>query len=140
MRRRGGRRGAARLSLGYAQPGSEGYELYRQSPSGQIIKVTLAPRMSNRVWVTDTSGLAGWKWYVTSLSRGSASEKTLGFFLWYPTARETDILAQSAQTRLHAEAQQGHKMFLDWNLDGGAGGYTLFYGSAPDGVMEFYKD
>ncbi len=123
-----------------AQPGSEGYELYRQSPSGKSSRSPFRPRMSRQFWVTDTSGLAGWKWYVTSLSRGSASEKTVGFFLWCPTAKETDILAQSAQTRLHAEAQEGHKMFLDWDLDDGANGYTLFYGEAPDGVMEFYKD
>jgi Fibronectin type III domain len=121
-------------------PGSEGYRVYRQSPSGEVFRVTQSPRKSNRVWVTDTSGLAGWKWIVTSLSEGGDSEKTLGSFLWYPGSGDQARMEQAPRMRLHAEIQEGHRVFLDWNGPDGAAGYSLFYATRDDGVLELYGD
>ncbi|HVZ80639.1 MAG TPA: PorV/PorQ family protein [bacterium] len=121
-------------------PDSEGYHIYRMSPSGRMVRLTRYPRQGHQVWVTDISGLQGWRWYVTTLSRSRKKEMTLGFFLWFPTPQEQDMADERPRLKLHVEPEPRHRMFLDWGDAAGAEGYTLFVGDEQDGILERWKD
>lgn len=119
-------------------PGAEGYRLYRQSPSGRVEKACQGIKYSNRLWVTDVSGLAGWKWIVSAVQ--GSGEKVAGTFLWAPSPAEEDLPGGAPEIRLHASPEPGREIFLDWDRREGAAGYSLFVSDAPDGVYELYKD
>lgn len=116
-----------------------GYNLYRESPSGLVEKVTQEPKHDTTVWVTDTSGLWGWTWIVTGVLDGG-KEKTLGSCLWYPSQNEMESLAEPPSLRLNASPQNHRRVFLDWDGDRDAAGYSLLVSRAEDGVYELYKN
>jgi hypothetical protein len=117
----------------------QGYNLYRKSPSGTVEKVTGEPKQSATLWVMDTSGLRGWTWIVTGVL-GEGREKALGTCLWYPTPYELETLAESPTLRLNASPQVNRRVFLDWDGDRQAAGYSLLFSRVDDGVYELYKD
>ncbi len=116
-----------------------GYNIYRQSPSGQVEKVSLAPKQGNKVWLTGTAEFAGWEWIVTAVHK-SGNEKTLGTFLWYPTPDEIEKLSVTSSRHLRASPQPDRQVFLVWDGDPDAAQYTLLYSLAADGVYEVYKE
>jgi hypothetical protein len=120
-------------------PGSSGYQLYRQSPAGRVEKVSLVPKRNNEVWVTDTSGDAGWKWIVTTIR--DDGEKVVGALVWNPLPAELDRLAQPPAVKLHASPELSDQVYLDWSVKKGyQPGYSLFLSKAPDFVYEFFED
>ncbi len=116
-----------------------GYNIYRQSPSGQLVKVTLAPKKENKVWVTGAADYEGWEWSVTAVHK-DGKEKTLGTFLWYPTPDEINKLLSASPRTLRASAQPDRQVFLVWDPDPDAVEYTLLYSLEADGVYEVYKE
>ncbi len=120
-------------------PDTVGYNLYRKSPNGRVEKATLEPKHSNKVWVTDTSGLQGWEWLATSVNR-DGKEKVLGTYLWYPSTRQLDALFEKPSLKLNVSPQTDRKVYVDWDSDPDAVGYTLLFSRESDGVYEFYQD
>lgn len=118
---------------------TSGYNLYKKSPSNHVEKVTLEPKKSNVVWVTDTSGLQGWEWIVTAVTPDGKSEKALGHFLWYPSPREAEILTAPPVVKLNASPQARRKVFLDWDRNPSEAGYALFVSREPDNVYELFE-
>jgi hypothetical protein len=116
-----------------------GYNLYRQSPSGQVEKVSQAPKQANKVWVTGASGFWGWEWIVTAVHK-DGRENTLGSYLWYPTPRELEGLSKTSPRHLRAVPQPKRQVFLVWDGDPDAAGYILLYSLKADGVYEAYKE
>jgi hypothetical protein len=116
-----------------------GYNLYRQSPSGQVEKVTQELKHHTTLWVMDTSGLEGWTWYVTGVS-DNERETTLGAYRWFPSPDEIEALSNPATLRMNASPQPHRRVYLDWDRDRSASGYTLFMNRAGDGVYERFKD
>lgn len=130
------------LQLSWPAPDEKetlGYDLYRKSPSGQVEKVTLAPKHANRIWVAGVNGLWGWEWIVTEVHK-DGKEKTLGSYLWYPTNQEVQKLSWSSPRILRAIPQPKRQVFLAWDGDPDATGYTLLYSPNPDKVYEVYKE
>ena len=116
-----------------------GYNIYRQSPSGRVEKVNQELKHHTTLWVTDTSGSEGWTWYVTGVS-GDERETTLGAYRWAPSSDEMEALSVPATLRMSASPQPHRKVYLDWDKDPNATGYTLFVSGAGDGVFERFKD
>ncbi len=116
-----------------------GYSLYRQSPSGQVEKVSQALKKRTTLWVMDASGLYGWTWLVTGVYR-DGRERVLGAYLWYPSEEESDRLAGKNQLRLYASPQPHRRVYLDWDKDPEAAGYSLLVSRAGDGVYELYQE
>jgi hypothetical protein len=116
-----------------------GYNLYRQSPNRPIEKVTQTPKQTNRVWVAGVSGDWGSKWTVTEV-RKDGREKTLGTYLWHPTPEEINKLSMVSNRHLKAIPQPDRQVFLVWDGDPDATGYTLYYSHNPDGVYELYQE
>ena len=129
------------LQLSWSAPRERvvGYNLYRQSPAGETIKVTREPTDKTRVWVINASDDLGWKWIVTSIDR-DGQERTLGTCLWYPTAAEVAQMGSALSRRLSAVAQPDREVFLSWDGEPAATGYVLFYSPALDGVYEMEKE
>jgi hypothetical protein len=118
----------------------QGFNIYRKSPSGQVEKVTQEPKHSNRVWMTDVTGLQGWEWIVTAVSKDAAKEKMVGTYLWYPTPGEMDTLIEKPVMRLNASPQADRSLYLDWDGNPEATGYALFYSRQSDNIFELFKE
>jgi hypothetical protein len=131
----------AGLQLSWNRPegSAASYNLYRESPGGRVEKVNKETKQNNRFWLTDTSGLEGYKWIVTSVGP-KGKENTVGSYLWYPSPKEMEQLARLPSLRLTASPEPDHKVFLDWDKVPGAAGYALFVSHKADGVYEYYKD
>lgn len=129
------------LQLSWTKPGGEvaGYNIYRKSPGGQVVKAAGELKHENRVWLTDVSGLQGWEWIVTAVGT-DGKERTLGSYLWFPGKEETDSILKKPVLRLHASPQKGRILFLDWDKDPQASGYALLYSRSDDNVFELYRD
>ncbi len=130
------------LRLNWNTPSScvfVGYNLYRQSPSGRVEKVTQELKHHTTLWVMDTSGVEGWTWYVTGVS-ANERETTLGAYCWFPSPQETEALSAPATLRINASPQPHRRVYLDWDPDRSAAGYSLFISWAGDGVYERFKD
>jgi hypothetical protein len=116
-----------------------GYNLYRKSPTGPIEKVSLSRKLSNEIWVSGVSGLWNYEWIVTVVQK-DGREKTWGNYLWRPSAQEINELSTAAPRHLKAIPQPKRQVFLVWDEDPEAVGYTLLYSLSPDGVYEVYKE
>jgi hypothetical protein len=130
------------LQLSWTAPkekGVIGYNLYRQSPSGQMEKVSRSPKQSTKVWATGVSGLWGWQWMVTAVYRGDR-ERTVGTYLWYPDPKEIEELSRVSPRHLRAVPQPKRQVFLVWDGDPDATGYTLLYSLEGDGIYETFKE
>lgn len=134
--------GPVGLQLSWApskEKGIVGYSLYRKSSTGDMVKVSLVPKASTRVWVTHVSDLWGSEWIVTGVRR-DGTERTLGSYLWYPTPQEIDELSEVSSRHLKAVPQPKRQVFLVWDGDPETESYTLLYSLAPDGVYEVFKE
>ena len=129
------------LQLSWAKPGGEvkGYNIYRKSPNGQVVKVTGELKNENRVWLTDVSGLQGWEWIVTAVG-GNGKERTLGSYVWFPGKAELDSILQKPVLRLTASPQKDRVLYLDWDKEPEAAGYALLFSRSDDNVFELFKD
>ncbi len=130
------------LQLSWAVPREReiiGYNLYRKSPEGQTIKLTRVPTQKNKVWVINASDYWGYQWIVTALE-SKGKEKTIGTYLWFPTAGDLTQLGQPSGRRLSAVTQPDREVFLSWDGEPAATGYILLYSPALDGVYEIERE
>ena len=119
--------------------GEVGYNLYRRSPQGRIEKITQEPKKDAKLWITDTSGLEGYKWIVTIVD-SKGREGTLGSYEYHPTAAETEMLSRPPNIRLFATSEPNHQIFLDWDQVPGVESYSLFVSRKEDGVYQLFRN
>ena len=116
-----------------------GYNVYRKSPGGEVVKLTQDPKQASQVWLTDVSGLQGWEWIVTAVGE-KGKERTLGSFHWYPGSAETDRILEKPVQRLTASPQKDRVLYLDWDSVPQASGYVILFSHSNDDIYEVFRD
>ncbi len=135
--------GKAGLELRWEPPrGSEstGYHLYLRTESGKVTRLSREAKTVPRLFLPDVSGLEGGEIFVTALHPTDGSERRVGSFVWRPTPEESRVFRDAPRGRLNATLQGNGKMYLDWDPDAEAVGYTLLYGTGGDGIYQIFGD
>ena len=117
-----------------------GYHLFVKTPNGTVKRLTREPKQTRRFWLADVSGLEGGEFIVTAVHPNDGSEKRIGSFIWRPTREELKTVAGAPRMRLKATPQGNGKVFIDWDADPDAVGYTLLYSASGDGVYQLFGD
>jgi hypothetical protein len=123
-------------------PSSPGavYNVYQKSSSGSIRKLTGQPGPSTVVWLVEADRMEGGIFVVSAVNPKDGSEKAVGSYTWNPTAAEKAVLDPSNRLKLKASPQPGGRIFLDWEADPQATGYTLLCTAYADGVYHRLGD
>jgi hypothetical protein len=116
------------------------YHLYVKSPSGSIRRLTDEPVPTTLVWMVETDRLSGCEFIVTSVNPKASTESTVGSFRWHPTNDEKAALKPENRMRLKSTPQGNGKIFIDWDKDPDAVGYTLLYSVGAEGVYRRYGE
>jgi hypothetical protein len=132
---------AAGLGLTWDEPKEytpSGYQLYLKLSNGAVKRLTRESKSTNHLWLDDVSGFEGGEFIVTAVHPSDGSEKRVGSFVWRPTKTESKVLGEGPAMRLKATPQENGKMFVDWDREPDAVGYTLLYSVGGDGVYQLF--